>query len=164
MLIRASAFAVGKDFDRPPGALLQSEGTWFIRAKVKDREDVIDVAIAVSGDKLGTVQYLDNPSSCVHLADGMRVEYRVAGAIDGPGKPPVGALAWSVDGKEQAIALPGRFLTFEGTESKSCNRERAFFARIWGAWLVDEEGKDLSREPLFFNEIADARGVAAPVK
>lgn len=157
MPIKASAFAVGKDFDRPPGALLQSEGTWFIRAKVKDREDVIDVAIAVSGDKPGTVQYLGNPSSCVHLADGMRVEYRVAGAIEGPGKPPVGALAWSVDGKEQAIALNGRYVTLTGSDSNSCSRERAFYARAWGAWLVGEDGKDVGNEPLFFNEIESER-------
>lgn len=153
MLINASAFAVGRDFDRPLGALIQSEGAWLLRAQIKDRQDTLDVAVAISGKELGEIRYLDSPSSCVHLADGARVEFRILGAIEGPGKPPIGALVWSTDGKEQAISLHGRYLTTAGTESKDFSTERAFYSKNWGAYLVGEDGKDLAREPLFFNEI-----------
>lgn len=164
MLIRASAFAVGKDFDQPLGALIQSGGTWFVRAQIKDRGESIDVAIAISGDNLGDVIYFGNPSSCVHLAQGLGVEYRIAGAIEGPGTPPAGALVWSVDGKEQAFAVNGTYVTQAGTESKSCSKDRAFYARNWGAWLVGEDGKDVGDEALFFNKIAGAQGVTTAAK
>ncbi|OWQ56419.1 hypothetical protein CEE60_02795 [Stenotrophomonas maltophilia] len=153
MPFKAGAFAVGKDFDRPLGALIQSEGTWFMRAQTKDRQDMLDVAVAISGQEIGEIRCLDTPSSCVHLADGARVVFRIVGAIEGPGKPPMGALAWSVDGKEQAILLNGRYLTVVGTESKSFSTERAFYSRSWGAWLVGEDGKEVTSDPLFFNEI-----------
>ncbi|MBN5070485.1 MULTISPECIES: hypothetical protein [Stenotrophomonas] len=157
MLIKATAFAVGRDFDRPLGSLIQSEGGWFLRAQIKDREDMLDVAVAMSGKELGEIRYLESPSSCVHLADGVRVEFRVLGAIEGPGKPPVGALVWSTDGNEQTITLHGSYLTTAGTESKDFSKERAFYSKSWGAYLVGEDGKDLAREPLFFNEI-DKKG------
>ncbi|MFK3847725.1 hypothetical protein [Stenotrophomonas sp. NPDC078853] len=156
MAIKASAFVVGKDLDVPLGGLLQSEGVWYVRAQIKTGDALLDVAIAISGENLGDTLQLNNAASCVHLAEGLRVEYRVSDIIGGPGKPPNGALAWSVDGKEQAVSFNGSYVTAEGTESKKCSKEHAFYSLNWGAWLVDAEGKDVAREALFFNQIIQA--------
>nr|WP_313226967.1 hypothetical protein [Stenotrophomonas pavanii] len=147
MALKASFFRIENDLDVAPGSLIRQGTDWLIRAKIEDRHEKADVALCLTGEQIGQFSYIFDPSRCVVLDPTLKLELRVEGIIEGPGGAVIGSLVWS--GSSQAIcAKDGFFITMAGESSKDFSGLRAFFARNWSIWAVDETGKEIGSGPL----------------
>ncbi|EKT4441310.1 hypothetical protein [Stenotrophomonas maltophilia] len=149
MAIKASVFEIRKDYDLPLGSLIQQGTDWYMRIQLEEQGRTAELALCLTGKEMGSWKYLDQPTNCVTLKAGTKLELRVEGPIEGPNHPPIGSLVWSVDGVSQAICVPHNFfVTMDGKQSKQFSGHRGFFSRNWGIWLIGEDGKEVGNEPL----------------
>ncbi|MEQ7767170.1 hypothetical protein [Xanthomonas hortorum] len=155
MTIRANAFVLKKDIDLPHGAIFCVDKRWFLRALIhRDwREGDLEVGIHLATAEDHTIEL---PTNALTLADGLAYEARVMGEVSGPGAPPKASLVWRADGGH-AIAMDDLFMCLSGKKAMSIQKTSAYFATRWGVWVIDADGKDVSREPL---AIVDADVVA----
>lgn len=147
MTIRASAFVLKRGIDVPLGSVFTFEENWFFRAQVGDRRNIQDVGINLT-DGAQSIELTD-PTNAITLAPDLELEYRVIGAIRGPGTPPLASLAWSVGGGH-AISMVDKFIALDGgKETTDVRIGHVFFATHWGVWVIDTNGKPISPDPLF---------------
>ncbi|MBU2048762.1 MAG: hypothetical protein KKH61_07270 [Gammaproteobacteria bacterium] len=149
MAIKASIFEIQKDYDLPLGSLIQQGKDWHMRIQLEEHGRTAELLLVLTGATMGEWTYFDNPSKCITLKPGLKLDVRVEDGLEGPAHPPVGSLVWSVDGKSQAICVShGLFVTMEGVQSRLFSGHATFFARNWSIWIVGEDGKDIGSGPL----------------
>ncbi|MEA9842207.1 hypothetical protein [Xanthomonas campestris] len=146
MTIKASAVTPAKAIELAPGALFTIEEKWYLRTLLKgQQEQDIESAVPLSE---GAEFIHVGAEPCITLAPFHSYECRLIGAINGPGRPLPGSLTWTVGG-ELVVAWDAFFVTFAGFESKDVNKGEAFYVTHWGMWMIGENGKPASPDPLF---------------
>ncbi|WOP54533.1 hypothetical protein R5576_21905 (plasmid) [Xanthomonas euvesicatoria] len=146
MAVRANAFVLQRDIDVPRGSIYCIEEQWFLRALVHEDHggDSLQVGIRLNNAELYVVH---RPTSAITLAPGLALQLRVIGEVSGPGVPPKTSLVWTSDGGH-AISMGNFFVNFDGNETAEVNKSAAYFATHWGVWVIDDDGKPVSPDPL----------------
>ncbi|MCF8828558.1 hypothetical protein VDG03_18285 [Xanthomonas campestris pv. raphani] len=146
MAIKPSNFVLARDSELPLGTVYTREEKWFLRVQIMDRDITQEAAFELTSER--SLDWMNEPATVLSLAPQVSLEVRVIGPIRGPGVPPTGSLVWTAAG-DQAIYFRPTFVRLNGKETKDVNKDRAFFAEHWGGWLIGEDGKELSADPLF---------------
>ncbi|MDO0811554.1 hypothetical protein VDP73_21230 [Xanthomonas campestris pv. campestris] len=145
MPLKPDSFVIARATDLLPGAIFTTGGNWFMHALVFRNYAPAHAAVALTFK--GATNFIQGEMG-VTLAPRLKAEIRVIGPIQGPGTPPPASIAWT-DSDEPVIVAADTLITFAGAESSAINRLDAFYATHWGVWVLDAEGRELSRDPLF---------------
>lgn len=153
MPLRPDSFVIARVIDLPAGAIFTTGGNWFMHAVVFRNWTTTSAAVALTFN--GATAFIQSEMG-VTLAPHLKAEFRVIGPIQGPGTPPPASIAWT-DADEPVIVATDALITLAGAESSTINRYDGFYATHWGVWVLDAEGREITREPLF---VVGAEGVA----
>ncbi|AMV05376.1 hypothetical protein [Xanthomonas citri] len=147
MPINANIFQLAKAIDLTAGTLFTIEEQWYVRGQLhNNHQQLVESAIPLTPG----ADYFDlGGQHCIALARPHTIECRVIGPIRGPGRPLPSSLTWTVTGDiVYTEPVSKKFITFAGEESNGVNAREAFFAGHWGIWVLDANGKEVSRDPL----------------
>jgi hypothetical protein len=147
MSIKAHIFQPAKAIELAIGTLFTFEEQWYVRGELhNDHRQLLESAIPLTK---GAEYFHLGAESCLALASPYRFESRVIGPILGPGRPLPASLTWTVAGEVvYTEPVSKQFISFAGRQSEGVNTREAFFASHWG-WVLDAEGNEVSRDPLF---------------
>ncbi|AZR33117.1 hypothetical protein [Xanthomonas vasicola] len=140
MPIKADIFKPAKAIHLNSGTLFTLKEQWYVRG-------LLESAIPITP---GAEHFDLNGTPCLALASPYRFECRVIGPIRGPGLPVPASITWTVTGDVVYTGQGSKeFMTFTGGQSLEVNTRETFFASHWGIWVIDADGNEVSRDPLF---------------